>query len=135
MEPVPSGSVDAVWTSHTLEHLHPYDVPLALAEFCRVLVPGGLAFMCMPDLQRAAEHIAAGQTLEPLYDTLAGPVTALDLIFGHHALTSGNPFNQHRTGFTAQTLSVALLRAGFHRVKVERLSFDLYALGEKPCNR
>ena len=34
MSSVASGSVDAVFSSHNIEHLYPHDVPVALAEFC-----------------------------------------------------------------------------------------------------
>jgi hypothetical protein len=37
MEAVPTASVDAVWSSHNLEHLYAHQVPLALEEFLRVL--------------------------------------------------------------------------------------------------
>jgi predicted SAM-dependent methyltransferase len=37
MDAVASGSVDAVWSSHNLEHPYAHEVPLALAEFYRVL--------------------------------------------------------------------------------------------------
>src|SRR5689334_5651155 len=38
MDGVPSASVNAVWSSHSLEHLYPHEVPVALGEFHRVLV-------------------------------------------------------------------------------------------------
>ena len=36
MSAVPTGSVDAIFSSHNLEHLYPHEVPLALAEFRRI---------------------------------------------------------------------------------------------------
>src|SRR5581483_7471956 len=56
MDPVATGSVDAVWSSHNLEHLYRHEVPRALAEFLRVLRPGGLLLLTLPDLQKAARH-------------------------------------------------------------------------------
>src|SRR5246127_2576282 len=57
MSPVAAGSVDAVWSSHNLEHLQRHEVPLALAEFLRVLKPGGLLLLTLPDLQQVARLI------------------------------------------------------------------------------
>lgn len=34
---VPNNSVDAVYSSHNLEHIYNFEVPIALAEFKRVL--------------------------------------------------------------------------------------------------
>jgi SAM-dependent methyltransferase len=36
------GPFDALYSSHCLEHLYPHQVPVALAEFLRVLKPGGV---------------------------------------------------------------------------------------------
>ena len=37
MSAVADASVDAVFSSHNIEHLYPHEVPVALAEFKRVL--------------------------------------------------------------------------------------------------
>src|SRR3954451_8011278 len=52
MRMVETASVDAVWSSHNLEHLYAHEVPVALAEFYRVLRPGGFLLITMPDLQQ-----------------------------------------------------------------------------------
>ena len=39
MSGIVSGSVDAVYSCHNLEHLHAHEVPVALREFLRVLTP------------------------------------------------------------------------------------------------
>ena len=51
MSAIDSGSVDAVFSSHNIEHLYPHEVPTALIEFKRVLSPGGFALITCPDLQ------------------------------------------------------------------------------------
>ena len=129
MATVDSGSVDAVWSAHNLEHLFAHEVPLALAEFRRVLRLGGFALVTMPDLQRAAELVAQDRLDEPAYLSPAGPIAPLDMLFGHGAaIAAGNHFMAHRTGFTARTLEGALRRAGFGMVRVVRdESFALWA--------
>jgi SAM-dependent methyltransferase len=121
MTPIPDGSVDAVWSSHNMEHLYPHEVPVALTEFRRVLKPGGFALITVPDLQAAAELVAADRLGEAAYVSSAGPITPLDILYGlGSALAQGNAFMGHRTGFTARTLEAALTAAGFPVVRVIR---------------
>ena len=48
MSTVATASVDAVFSSHNIEHLYPHEVPVALAEFLRVLKDGGLPSSPVP---------------------------------------------------------------------------------------
>ena len=134
MSPVASQSVDAVWSSHNLEHLHRHEVPAALAEFIRVLKPGGLLLMTLPDLRQVAELVVADRLEDEAYVSPSGPVSALDMIFGHTAsLASGYPFMAHKTGFTQRTLQTLLVEAGFVAVRVKPgAAFDLWAAAQKP---
>lgn len=91
MPMVADSSADAVWCSHNLEHLHPDEVPLALAEFRRVLKPGGFALIAVPDLQAAAELVAADRIDEVAYTSPAAPIAALDLIYGFRGFTATTP--------------------------------------------
>src|SRR5580693_1430150 len=50
LKPIADGSVDAVWSSHNLEHLSAHEVPVALGEFFRVLAPAGVVLITLPDL-------------------------------------------------------------------------------------
>lgn len=135
MPMVADSSVDGVWSAHNLEHLAAHEVPLALAEFFRVLQPGGFAAMTMPDLQQVAELVAQGLLEDPAYISALGPIAPLDMLYGFRpAIATGNSFMGHRTGFTAATLSAHLTRAGFVGVEVMRDGrFALWAKGVKPA--
>lgn len=131
MRIVETAEMDAVFSSHDLEHLYPHEVPKALAEIRRVLKKTGLAVISLPDLQSAAQAIAQGQAARRLYDSPMGPVTALDIVYGHHkTLASGNPTMLHKSGFTAELLQTALEHAGFASVQVRRdpQTFSLWAM-------
>jgi SAM-dependent methyltransferase len=134
MSPVAADSVDAIWSSHNLEHLQRHEVPLALAEFIRVLKPHGLLLLTLPDLRQVAQLVAEDRLEDQAYTSLSGPITPLDMIFGHTAsLTRGNPFMAHRTGFTARTLHKVLIEAGFVEITLRQGgSFDLWATAYKP---
>ncbi len=121
MPMVADASVDAVWSAHNLEHLAAHEVPMALAEFLRVLRPGGFALMTMPDLQQVAALIAEGRLEDPAYVSPAGPVAPLDMLYGFRPpIAGGNSFMGHRTGFTSATLEAHLRQAGFGTVQVVR---------------
>ncbi len=58
--PASDGSVDAVYHSHVLEHIDRDAVPGFLTEVRRVLKPGGVHRVVVPDLERyAREYLAS----------------------------------------------------------------------------
>lgn len=71
--PFPDRSVDGVYHSHLLEHLDRDVVPIFLAEVKRVLKPGGVHRIVVPDLERDARAYLAS-----LDDALAGTATPAD---------------------------------------------------------
>src|SRR5262249_32159447 len=85
MRPARAPTVDAVWSSHNLEHLQRHEVPLALGEFLRVLKPHGLLLLTLPDLQQVAQAVVDDRLEDEAYHSPSGPVTPLDMIFGHTA--------------------------------------------------
>lgn len=135
MKTVESSSVDALFSSHNIEHLYPHEVPVALAEFLRVLRPDGFAVITCPDLRSVAALIANDQLTDTAYISPAGPITPLDIVFGHRpSLASGNLYMAHHCGFTKKVLGATLLQAGFrHAATLERAAphFDLWAIATR----
>lgn len=134
MSAVGSASVDAIYSSHNIEHLYIHDVPTALAEFLRVLKPAGFLVLTCPDLQSVCELVAQDRLLDVAYESPAGPITPFDMLYGHRPqMAKGNLYMAHKGGFTSKTLMQSLEAAGFVRVCVVRSpeSFDLWALAFK----
>lgn len=127
---VEDASMDAVWSSHSLEHLEGFDVAKALAEIRRVLKPTGFTLITLPDLKQVAQLIVEGKADHVIYVSPAGPITPLDMLFGHQASQEqGNRYMAHRTGFTAELLGKQLTEAGFAEVRIRQGgSFDLWAV-------
>jgi len=133
MSPVSSQSVDAIWSSHNIEHIYPHEVPIALAEFYRVLKPGGFVLITLPDIQKVAEYVAQGNLEEPLYISAAGPIAAIDILYGLGTdLAKGKYYMAHCTGFTQQTLTQKMQQAGFRLVEVRSEDLNLWATAYKP---
>lgn len=129
---IDSDSMDAVWSSHNLEHLYAHEVVMALNEFHRVLKPNGVLVMTLPDLESIAEKIIEGKLEEPLYQSPSGPISPIDILYGHRQfIANGNHFMAHKTGFTAASLSQKLSEAGFKRIDIQRDTYDLWAFGFK----
>lgn len=110
------GPFDAIYCSHTLEHLFPHDVNKALGEFHRVLKPGGHAIIFVPDLE------GVEPTEEPLYESASGPICGRDLYYGLPRYVEMSPYMAHRTGFVRDTLDKALNDAGFEKATAQRTS-------------
>lgn len=133
MHMIADDSFDAVYSSHNLEHVYAYQVPQVLSEFFRVVKPGGGFLITLPDIQAVAFHVAEGKLTEPLYTSPAGPIAAIDILYGHGtSLARGQHYMAHKTAFTAKTLAQALLAAGFCNIVVERdNALNLWAKGNK----
>jgi len=129
---IPAASFDAVYSSHSIEHLYAHEVPVALASFRRILKPDGFALITCPDLQSICALIAEGNLTGTAYMSPAGPISALDVVYGYRAaIAAGQVYMAHRTGFTLDTLRGELVGIGFGAVAGMRRAapyFDLWVL-------
>jgi SAM-dependent methyltransferase len=118
--PFEPDSVDEAYSRHMLEHLDPADARRALTAWLRILRPGGVLRVIVPDLIFHARQLLSQDTSwtkdprENLAHALAGFYGWRDPSRG------GDAEDAHRWGYTWESLS-ALLRdigyAGAERVK------------------
>ena len=130
MVDVKDSEFDMIYSSHNIEHLHLFDVEKALIEFKRVLKNGGHVNIACPNLKEVAKYIAIDKINIILYESPAGPITPLDVLYGHVGMTANNVFMQHKSGFTASSLAYYLENAGFKDVHVREDGFNLLATAE-----
>lgn len=136
MSAVASESVNAIFSSHNIEHLYPHEVPVAFAEFIRVLKPDGFFVVTCPDLQSVCALVAEDKLTDAAYTSPAGPIAPIDILYGYRpSMTKGNLYMAHRCGFTKKVLDGTLRANGFETVATLARGrapfFDLWAVASK----
>lgn len=95
--PYPDSSVEEVYASHVLEHFPMRDAEKVVAEWVRVLKPGGRIRIAVPDVRALAHAIVANANM---------PITA----FLYGGQTDPNDF--HKNGFDESGLRWFMEKAG-----------------------
>ena len=134
MAAVVDTSVDAIYSAHNIEHVYAHEVPQVLKEFLRVLKPEGFLVVTCPDLQSVCQLVAEDKLGDAAYTSQAGPITPLDILYGHGAaLAAGHHYMAHKTGFTLKTLTQTLHAAGFSTSAGKRRprGLDLWIVASK----
>ncbi len=109
-------SVSEMYASHVYEHLNYHtELRKALKEACRVLKPGGIIRIGVPDLEQLCRFM-----LDAKYDVRA-KFHVTRMIFGGQT----DAFDYHKVGLTFDILGVFLTEAGFKSFRrVE--AFDMF---------
>lgn len=99
-------SVGLIYASHVLEHFGRFEVDAVLKEWFRVLEPGGILRLSVPDFVAVVEMYES----EGLQDGMSGLV---GLICGGQR----NPYDFHKIIFDEPFLTTLLRRAGFRECR------------------
>jgi predicted SAM-dependent methyltransferase len=110
-EPLPfaDGEADLIYAAHVLEHFSTDVVPRLLADWRRVLRPGGLLLVAVPDLEVIASMLVVDRPgwFTPPHNPWLGA------IYGGQK----DVYDFHKTGFTAMWLAHLLNEAGFGEIQ------------------
>ena len=99
---LPTGGYDEVVAQDVLEHLERQDVDPALREWARLLRPGGILVLRVPDVIGVARLLSGTRSVEQHR-------LLVQNLFGTQAYTG----DYHHCGFTELTLRASLHDAGF----------------------
>lgn len=103
-----SGTVEAIYASHVLEHLGYLDeLPQAVKEFRRVLRNGGRLLVSVPDLEALCRLF-----LDPRLDS-SMRFHVMRIIFGGQS----DPHDFHKAGLTEEFLTDYLTVASFRNIE------------------
>jgi predicted SAM-dependent methyltransferase len=104
LRPFADGSVDLVYVSHCLEHFSHRKVGSVLMEWHRVLKPGGVLRLGVPDFDALLEvYEASGRDMDSIQGYLMGG--------------QDYPLNFHQVSFNRSSLTRLLLNVGFQEVR------------------
>ncbi len=111
--PYPANSVEAIYFSHCLEHLWPHKYDFVLTEMWRVLVPGGILRVVVPDMALAMRKY--------MNDDLAAENpehirACLQWWFDYGVDEDGQVVLNHLGGFDGTYLRHVLKRNGFVQI-------------------
>jgi predicted SAM-dependent methyltransferase len=109
-----NGVVDLISASHFLEHLTPDEGVQFLKECKRVLKPGGVVRIAVPDLPLLMQKYQAGEL--GIYDEINNTSAACDT---QAAKLWSLLFEGHKTAYDAASLESAARKAGFTNMAVQ----------------
>lgn len=113
--PLGDETVDEIMAIHLFEHLYRWECEKVLAEWRRLLKPGGRLVLELPNLIKCCENIISGRAgKEPEQLGMWG-------LYGDPR--GGDQFMAHRWGWTPDTLRELLEANGFHRIGQEPTLF------------
>ena len=112
-------SYSEVYCSHVLEHVALKDMDRTLRGLHRILVPGGKAYISVPDMDALCRLFLAPGSALP--DKITSRIVVMRMMFGGQL----DDYDYHYTGLNFDLLASFLRDAGFH--EVERVaSFGLF---------
>ena len=131
--PFENDHVDEIHAYHVIEHFYRSDVPAVLAEWFRVLKPGGVVVLEQPDIVKCAANIIHGMTQGDLEE-----VNRLGILGFFGDGSSDQPYMSHKWGWYPQSLGSVLDSVGFINIRPQdaqthmKTLRDFRIIGVKP---
>ena len=128
--PLPDASADHILCSHFLEHVYPAEAREILADFRRVLKPGGTAHIIVPDLAIFASAYASTKDADAFVtDTLLSTPERGSLRY--RLLEALGAFGlQHRWMYDARSIAALVQSAGFEIINDVTTPSSAYRSGD-----
>lgn len=124
--PFADNSIDAIYASHLLEHLYHNEAEKLLRECFRVLSPGGVLRLMVPDLQTLVSQYLKQKQNNNKENGCAADVFVESLLLKLPIASTGNwmyniynaltDFHTHKWMYDAESLIGCLQKAGFVEV-------------------
>jgi hypothetical protein len=115
---IPSDSIDCVYSSHALEHIHFHEISRCISEWYRVIKNDGHIRIIVPNLKVPAQMAAEGRIMDKVYDSSIGPILALDMFYGHRDEVGRSEYMAHKTGFTKESIELILNSLNYKNFEV-----------------
>ena len=109
LNPVPlaDGCADELHSYHFIEHVYRWEAPHLVAEFHRLLKPGGALILELPNISAAARNLLAGMNDQMAMWPLYGDWSHRD------------PYMMHKHGYTPASMTLLLAECGYTNIQVE----------------
>lgn len=104
--PLQDECADEVHAYHVIEHFHRWQTADVLSEWKRLLKPGGLLVLELPNLEAAARNLLAGMDDQMAMWPIYGDPSHKD------------PYMCHPWGFTPKSIKALLSECGFTRIEL-----------------
>ena len=104
LSPFQDNTIDLVYASHCLEHFPYREVPKVLSEWYRVLKPGGILRISVPDFDKITEiYLSNDRDIDKIQSLLLGG--------------QDYKLNFHMSVFNEESLCSLLQNSGFHKTE------------------
>jgi len=107
LQVIKNSSVEEIYSSHSFEYFDALQAPDVLAEWKRVLIPGGKLYLSVPDLKKLIQIYLDSQSLS----SIIGP------LFGRWQNPQSGETLYHRTVWDFNSLRDFLRDAGFRDIE------------------
>lgn len=117
--PLENNQLQGIFTEHCLEHIELDHCRYVLAEFCRILKPGGILRIVVPDAEHYLDLYQSAKNGEPVQFPFIEPSNITPMMYVNEIFRGFG----HRYAYDDQTITEFLMKAGFN--DVQKTAFNI----------